>query len=289
MLYGTFTGVKAGEVIRGMVRDAIDCIRSLRHDFTVTHKRGYDGSDDLFTTADTQAQAIYVEAIRKHFPGFGIIAEELGVRVPCTLPGMNAYFTIDPLDGTKAFKRGQSFGVATMIALVIDGVIVCSYIGDIWTGEIFGYEPGSASVQRIYSGGAVVDLTQIDRSQPLGVQYLLLRDHPSNYHPAVSRRANGPGFKAIEITSGSIGLSMSRLWKGEIGVHATKQSARSTPWDSTPVIGISQKLGMVWFAADSHGRLRPFRPVPPEKVSSNAGDLVTVHSSHAEELLRIAR
>lgn len=289
MLYGTFTGAGVGEVVRDMVQNAMSCIRALRHSFTVTHKQGYNGSDDLFTTADTQSQAVYVEAIRKHFPGFGIIAEELGVRIPCTLPGMNAYFTIDPLDGTKAFKRGHSFGVATMIALVVDGVVVCSYIGDVWTGEIFGYEPESTSVQRIYPDGSVYDMTQVDRGTSLNRQYLLLRAAPSNYHPAVARMASSPGFRSFEITSGSIGLSMSRLWKGEVGAHVTRQSAHATPWDSTPVIGISQRLGMVWLYADSHGRLRKYNPPLPLEVSPSPGDLVTVHESHVDELQHIAR
>lgn len=289
MLYGAFTGYAVGEAVRAMVGTAIGCIRALRGSFTVTYKEGYDGSDDLFTTADTRAQDAYIKAIRRQFPGFGIIAEESGVRIPCTLTGMNAYFTIDPLDGTKAYKRGHSFGVATMIALVVDGEVVCAYIGDVWTGEIFGYEPDSTSVQRIYPDGCVRDMTRIERSASLGRQYLLLRDHPSNYLPVVTRMANGPGFKSIEITSGSIGLSMSRLWKGEVGVHASKQATHSTPWDSTPVIGISKRLGMVWFCADSHGRLQSYEPTLPQEVVANPGDLVTVHESHVDELLRIAR
>ena len=63
--------------------------------------------------------------------------------------GAGTFFTVDPLDGTKAFVRRQSHGVGTMVALVEQGRVVSAYVGDINTQEIYGYRPGSRAVHRI--------------------------------------------------------------------------------------------------------------------------------------------
>lgn len=89
-----------------------------------------------------------MKLLRECFPGFGIIGEEDSLLIPSD-DGVNAYFTIDPLDGTKAHIRRQSYGVGSMVALVLSGSVVAAYIGDVNSREIFGYRPQSSLVWRI--------------------------------------------------------------------------------------------------------------------------------------------
>jgi fructose-1,6-bisphosphatase/inositol monophosphatase family enzyme len=60
-----------------MAEKAIQIIQTEAATFVATHKTAYDGeSDDLVTTADIKAQAMYQAYIETHFPDDGIIGEE---------------------------------------------------------------------------------------------------------------------------------------------------------------------------------------------------------------------
>jgi fructose-1,6-bisphosphatase/inositol monophosphatase family enzyme len=290
--YGPLTEPAIGILLKEMVRRAVEEIRKLRFAFEVTHKVGYDGGEDLFTTADTQAQAIYAKLIPECFPGYGIIAEEAGLRVPCRLRGMNAYFTIDPLDGTKAFKRGQAFGVATQIALVINGEVVAVYVGDVNTYDGFGYRPGSPKVHHISNLTTAKDLTQVPRGADPRQLHMLLRVLPEEHHPLLARLVKpvklGGMFKGCDVVSGSVGLSMSRLWRGEVGAHVLPRHF-ATPWDTTPLIGMAKKLNLVWLRPNRKGYgLEVFEPQPPTEVVEWNFDMIVIHANAVRALMAAA-
>src|SRR5689334_9933380 len=70
-------GHAIGIILKELVRRAIKTIRAEREVFEVKQKAGYGGDmTDVFTTADSKAQTIYVRSLNECFPGFGIIAEE---------------------------------------------------------------------------------------------------------------------------------------------------------------------------------------------------------------------
>ncbi len=234
--------------MKEMVRRALVAIRNERFIFEATAKQGYSGEmNDVVTSADRAAQAIYVKLMREQFPTFGIIAEEDDLRVPCTDPVFtDMVFTVDPLDGTKAMSRRQSHGIGTMISLVCGDKVIAACVGDVMTQEIYYYRPESDNVWRV---------SEFERSEPLVAPagqvaknlVLLLRQRPENHASKTARAlaqhpAKGGAFKDIEIASGSIGISMARLWKGEVGA-ALIGTPHETPWDANPVIGITQKLG----------------------------------------------
>ena len=144
-------GHAVGIILKELVRRAMTIIRNERQVFEATAKQGHSGNmDDVFTSADTKAQEVYIKSLCECFPGYAIVAEEGGV-VPLVVEPVRsgAFFTVDPLDRTKAFIRRQSHGVGTMVALVEQGQVVSAYIGDINTHEIYGYRPGSRTVHRI--------------------------------------------------------------------------------------------------------------------------------------------
>ncbi len=244
---GQMNGHAIGRILKEGMRRAMVLIHKERAIFDSEVKVGHSGKmDDVKTSADDKAQEIYLRTFRECFPNFGVIAEEekdgkTGYLI-IESNGIDAYFTVDPLDGTKAYVRRQSHGIGTMVGLVHEGEIISAYVGDINTEEVYGYRPGSNKVFRI---------TRLDQFEVLGYteepkpseRYALLRDNLDLYSPTT--RSTVLKFKNHEIMGSSIGIWMARLWKREVGA-AFLHTGFETPWDSTPIIGISQKLGYVY-------------------------------------------
>lgn len=62
-------GHAVGIIFKEPMRRAIVTIRNERQVFEGTVKRGYQGDmDDVFTSADTKAQAVYLKSLRQCFP-----------------------------------------------------------------------------------------------------------------------------------------------------------------------------------------------------------------------------
>jgi len=284
MTYGEVNPHIIGVVMKEAVRRAIKAIRSQRFVFEATAKVGYSGNlDDLVTSADLEAQAIYLRMFSECFPLFGIVAEEKGLRIECRLPGLNIYFTVDPLDGTKAYGRRQSHGIGTMVSLVCEDEVIAAFVGDVMTEEIYGYRPGSTKVHRISEFDHSEDLTALER-RPLREQYVLLRAELEK-HSDFMRPILHPGevFKSIEITGGSIGMSMARLWKGEVGA-AVLRPGPNHPWDICPVLGITRKLGFAFLKPVLASRFVEFELPVSAETKSVDHDLLVVHSSNLNEL-----
>ncbi len=286
--FGNMNTHAIGFIMKEMVRRAIEAIRGQRQVFEVTAKEGHSGQmDDIFTSADKAAQEIYVKMITEAFPGYGIVAEEDHLRVE-PHPDIGMYFTVDPLDGTKAFKRRQSHGIGTMIALVDDGEVLAAYVGDVMTREIYGFRPESKKVHRISEYG-IGEVLKTDEVTPLRGQNILLRDRPEAHSTLVKRmvatQESRGLFKGFEIATGSVGISTARLWKGEVGAALLKPEFE-TPWDCAPVFGICRLLGYEVFVPNAPGDrwldadTRIFdttRPVHTEQL--------IVHRSHIPELM----
>lgn len=271
--------------IKKMVQKAIDIIQQEAATFSQKTKTHYSGSDDdLVTSADIKAQAMYVEEIKKHFPNEGFIGEENGVNIQ---PKVGyGYFTVDPLDGTKAFGRTQSTGSATMIAHVDpEGFVDMVCIGDINTGEIYGFGPNQQPTRTRFD---VETKMKVDTHIPLNKKYIVLRDHPEKYPPVINNIVK-PGvgvFKDIEIASGSIGLLTARLWKNEIAVLAW-QAGYDTPWDNTPIIGMNKALGIVHLRLDLMTQeVQIFDPTPPKDVAKRDWIEILAHKNYVDELIK---
>lgn len=236
-----------GSLMKEAVRRAIVAIRAERFTFEAAVKgRRPGGSPDMVTSADHAAQRVYVKLLREWFPTYGIVAEEQGLRVPCTDPTCERWFTVDPLDGTKAFIRRQSHGVGTMIALVEAGRVIAGCVGDVMTQEVYAVRPGGTDVHRISEFG-IAETLRVDEQCSLASQWLLLRGDPDSYSPALQalldRRHGLMG--GYEIMNGSIGIGIARLWKGELG-GAVIPPGPLTPWDIGPLIVLSRTLGFAF-------------------------------------------
>lgn len=285
-----------GEWMKERVNMAIKIIQGQSHAVITQTKVALnpEKGDDIFSQGDTLAQEMYISEIRSEFPDFGIIAEENEFVVPCTHPQHIIYFTADPLDGTKAHARKQSHGVGTMLALVCDGKVVAAYIGNTNTGDIYGYAQhrlgetaAQTYVERIRFGRS---LRLVPNQEPLAKRYALLRDNPDKQHIHVRRMIRSPKesglFKDYEIEGGSIGMSFARLWNGEIGALILRPTV-DTPWDTTPIIGISLKLGYRFFELDEENEYAHFLEYDPTlliKIRRRPYVNLIIHNDQVAEL-----
>jgi len=273
-------GAVVAIVLRELVRRAIVITRRQMPDFEVTPKLGYDGEmDDIKTTADELGQRSYVKLLQECFPGFGIIGEEEGLMIQAD--GMaNVYFTVDPLDGTKAYLRRQSHGVGSMVALVVDEVVVAAYVGDVNTREIFGYRPDSSSVWRLIDSEKFIKLDDNPLSVPIDKSYIQLRKREKDYGTVARQTIDY--FNSVSIDSGSIGTWSARLWKGETGALLLTPSWE-TPWDSAPIIGISKKLGYVFLRPRMDG-WEEYEPIISRTTLWKDHETLIIHRNRIKSL-----
>lgn len=286
MDYGQLTPKAVGTLLKEMVRRAIEAIQAQQFTFEAEAKSTSYSDRDVVTSADVAAQEIYLHLIEECLPGVGIIAEEEELHMPPR--GTDLYVTVDPLDGTRAFTRRQSHGVGTMVAMLRGDEVISAYVGDVMTREIYGYRPESTRVHRIsqYNIGTTLEGPT---SRPLSSRYLLLRDEPAAFTPFAQRLFFDPDDRIVrsyEITSGSVGIQFSRLWKDEIG-GILISPARMTPWDFNPVFGITRKLGYVFVELD-HGRLRLRDIGAIYDFTTFPHEMLVVHASHLDELEAVA-
>lgn len=273
---GVLNGHSVGRILKEAVRRAATVIRAERQTFEQHSKQGYGGTmDDVFTSADRAAQEVYLRTFRECFPGCGVLGEEDSLSLPAEAP-ITAYFTVDPIDGTRAFIRRQSHGISTMVALVDGGEVISAYVGDVSSNEVYGFRPGSERVHRITNLDAFETLSPREVCPAtLDEVHGLLRDPPEAYSDAT--QALVKQFKNYEIMGSSIGTWAARQWKGEVGA-VIYAPGYETPWDTTPVIGICKKLGLSWLRPEGNAWVE-YVPALPLKPTWRDHDALVIHSA----------
>lgn len=269
--------------VRGMVLEG--AYRLVEHE-----KVYYDGhSSDVFTNLDMSAQELLDQLLVQQLPWWGALGEE-GLSRACAHEWNEfyPYCTVDPIDGTKALIRGDLARVGVMLALVLNGRVISAFVCNVGTGEIIGFDPGyDTAVYSWQLTGDVINLSEWRRPK-LQESAVVLRGWREEYYPLVQRISAPKGsgvFKAFEVASGSIGVSMSMLWKGVAAAHVIKASVFDTPWDTTPLLGISERLGMVTLGVNETGDgFEQVWPVPPLEVKQQLTDTIVLHRSSLDEL-----
>lgn len=276
-----------GDTMKEVIRRLILIIRQNRFRFEVEQKYGYTGKmDDIRTTGDIEANKAAIKKLQKSMPEIGIISEETGV-IPCKNIYPEIYFTLDPLDGTRAYLRRQSDGFGPMIALIQEEKVLAAFVGDAMTNEIYGFHPDAKTVYRIsdFNQGESLNNSQ---QKKLSGNFVLLRDNPYDLSPTAQKMFGGRKsdrlFGGININGGSIGLSMAKLWKGEF-CGAIINPTITTPWDICPIIGICEKLGYVFLEIiNTEKTFKTIRIKPPQRVIQFKKEILIIHESNLEEL-----
>jgi hypothetical protein len=128
-------------------------------------------------------------------------------------------------------------------------------------------------------------ITNLDSFQPLnpgaaaprGIGDIngLLRDPVEAYSSATRELVKR--FNNYEIMGSSIGAWAARLWKGEVSA-LLMPTGFETPWDSTPVIGISNMLDIAWLRPEGDAWV-VYQPELPLKPVMRDHDALLVHAS----------
>jgi 3'(2'), 5'-bisphosphate nucleotidase len=188
------------------------------HDFTVAYK----GKNDPVTEADQLANNYLVDALRRHFPGDGIIAEESPERGDALVKS-RCWF-VDPLDGTKEFiaKNGE---FSVMLGLAVDGV---SRLGAVYQPALdklyLGAREGEA---QLWTRGTKTRLTVSEKTQGSALKLVVSRSHRPQSIAAIMQKL-GAGE---EMPSGSVGVKVGLIAErqADLYVHV---SDKSSLWDA---------------------------------------------------------
>ena len=123
------------------------------------------------TEADRRGEILILDRLAKAFPDIPVIAEEASSADGVPLSIARRFFLVDPLDGTKAFVRGEAHFTVN-IGLIEDGVPVAGAVHAPATGETWFTAPGGAlKRQSGETGGAPVHV------RPRGATVLALTSH----------------------------------------------------------------------------------------------------------------
>lgn len=136
----SFDRETVGEVLADIVEEAGRLILPLwRTALTVDAK----ADNSPVTEADRQGELLITERLKQHFPDIPIIAEEHASEYGTPDQIGRLFFLVDPVDGTKAFVRGDPSWTVN-IGLVEDRRPVAGAVAAPASGETWYTAPGGA-------------------------------------------------------------------------------------------------------------------------------------------------
>ncbi|MDB5443638.1 MAG: cysQ [Phenylobacterium sp.] len=187
-----------------------------RSGLAVTHK----ADESPVTEADHRAEALILEALRARFPDVPIISEEDAAEFGTPDAIGPRFFLVDPLDGTKAFVRGDP-NFTVNIGLIQDGRPVAGAVAAPPTGEVW-FTSGGKALKRI-DGGAAHPVRV--RPWPAG-EALVLISHTMK-EETVQALASQYGFDRREAMDSSIKLC--RIAEGAADIYP--RHGTTMEWD----------------------------------------------------------
>lgn len=104
------------------------------------------------TEADQRGEKLILEHLARHFPGVPVISEEDASEFGTPDAIGPRFFLVDPLDGTKAFVRGDP-NFTVNIALIEDGRPVAGAVCAPPTGETW-FTKGRTALKRVNGSAA---------------------------------------------------------------------------------------------------------------------------------------
>jgi 3'(2'), 5'-bisphosphate nucleotidase len=108
------------------------------------------------TDADHRGEAMILERLAKAFPGVPVISEEDAAEFGTPDAIGRVFFLVDPIDGTKAFVRGDP-NFTVNIGLIEDGQPIAGAVAAPATGEIW-FTQGGGARKRSVGGSDVVPI-----------------------------------------------------------------------------------------------------------------------------------
>ncbi|MFM1959217.1 MAG: 3(2),5-bisphosphate nucleotidase [Pseudomonadota bacterium] len=138
-----------GTVLADLCEEAADLVRPLWNSGLAVDRKA---DDSPVTEADRRAETLILAGLARVAPQVPVVSEEHASEFGA--PGRigRTFLLVDPVDGTKAFVRGDP-NFTVNIGLIVDGIPVAGAITAPATGETWFTDAGGA-FKRAAGGGA---------------------------------------------------------------------------------------------------------------------------------------
>lgn len=190
------------------------------------------------TEADRAAEALILEGLREAFPAIPCVAEEEAAAgiMPARLE--DAFFLVDPLDGTKEFiSRRSDFTVN--IAFVRDGQPVVGVVYAPCGGKLYAGRPGRAEAIEVDEAGEPSARRRIAGREPvMPLAVVASRSHRTPETDDFIR-----GLAAAEIVSVGSSLKFCLLAAGEADIYP--RFGPTMEWDTAAGDAVLRAAGGV--------------------------------------------
>ena len=230
--------------------------------------KGSMGEEDWVTQADLAAEARLEPVLLNLLAGSRVIGEEAVSADRGLLAGIGegVVWTLDPVDGTKAFKQGE-VGFGMLIGLLVDGVPIAGW-------SLLGVE---ATMVAAFNGHVVIDeLSPLSSPLPAGCYEVDGKMGDSRRRPWLRVQPAMDSLTSqgivVERSCYSVG-DYADLARGAVCWHGV---IHDCPWDHVAGLAIVKARGGV--ALDLLGR--------PWNAGSSCGTFACMQPSLAPELLR---
>jgi fructose-1,6-bisphosphatase/inositol monophosphatase family enzyme len=281
MVYATAEGIRR-DIATGGVR--------------VDSKTSYAGvaDADVVTSIDRAAQRQLVNlAGRLMPPEVGWIGEEDGLRRAPSGAGPSIVLTFDPADGTKKLvealraKRQLVPGeVSVMLGVQVDGKAVAGYVCDVATLVTFARPMYGKHVLQLGPTKFAVNMAELPRAARLGMATLLRHGDRPTSGPLTDRLVGA--FARVEQGKSSIGLSIARIFNGDIAGMLRLAGMHVTPWDDTPVQALCEQGDVLTLRVGKDG-LQQISFSPLDRITRQDYDVLYVHRKYVRELRQMTK
>ncbi len=177
------------------------------------------------TEADRASERLILAGLRAAFPDIPCVAEEeasAGIEAPEL---GDAFFLVDPLDGTREFVNGNA-DFTVNIALIRDGAPEIGVVYAPCSGRFFSGRPGLAEAIALGEDGTIAGRHRISvREGQMPLTIVASRSHRTPETDAYIRQV-----EAAEIVSVGSSLKFCLLAAGEADVYP--RFGRTMEWDT---------------------------------------------------------
>lgn len=179
------------------------------------------------TDADEQTERVLREEITKAYPAHGVLGEEEGAS-----GGASARWILDPVDGTRSYAAGIPIW-ATLVALEVDGEVVCGVCSAPALGERYAAARGAGATRN----GEVIAVSQVSRLEEARVVYTSFR--------SFDRAGRGEAMRRL-VHAAAWARGFGDFW-GHMLVASGRADVMVEPavsvWDLAPLIVIVEEAG----------------------------------------------
>lgn len=223
------------EVARQLAIEAGRCLMALRQTALVKERKA---DRSLVTNADRDADRLILTGLRQNFPQHAFLTEESGLEGD---PGAEFVWAVDPLDGTKAYARGEA-GFSVMIGLWRHGRPHLGVVMDPVENRLYDAVRGGGA-HETHSGKRTA-LQVSKRREWTDMPIVTSTDFPKEFSSKIQENLPCPWRPAIN----SVGIKVGLLVRQEADLYFNHHAVHY--WDTVAPQVILEEAGGVFTLAD---------------------------------------